>query len=120
MGRLRELFQWVAAILIGGWLGGVVAAGAGGNTFSPAHWYWPVVWACLGVGVVLMAGYVLIGVIEERRRRSPAFAIRFAEDEDNSLMRFRAGAIPEEVSTTSAAASATVQRSCPCAQDHWS
>jgi len=106
--RFRELALGFAGVFIGAAIGGFLTAGGAGSTFSPDHWYWPVVWGCLGAGAVLMVIYIGMVVGESRRRRSPALAIEFAEQERDSIMSFVGRGLPQRLSTASTAASAAV------------
>jgi hypothetical protein len=65
---------------MGAFLGAVAASGAGGHAFAPASWFWPFVWGCLALGMILLALWGYVGWAEEAFHRSDALDLLFEGD----------------------------------------
>ncbi|HKV32668.1 MAG TPA: hypothetical protein VJT14_16810 [Candidatus Dormibacteraeota bacterium] len=57
----RELALLVGGALVGAWFGALFSAGAAGKAFAPAGWFWPVAYACLILGALLVIAVVIAG-----------------------------------------------------------
>lgn len=66
----REALLAGASVLIGAFLGALVAAGSGGRSFVPAWWFWWVVAACLLGAILLFIVYVVIGHSDREHRKA--------------------------------------------------
>ncbi len=58
--RLRDLLLAVGGALLGVALGGLLSAGAAGNSFAPAWWFWPSVLACGVAGGLTVAACLVV------------------------------------------------------------
>jgi hypothetical protein len=100
----RELFLALGSALMGGCLGAVLAAGAAGQDFHPAPWFWPVVGICGALGLILVGGYSVEAVLSRPRLviGNPAVELRGIRRED------RLGSDQPMMSTTTTATSLSV------------
>jgi hypothetical protein len=62
---------------MGAWFGAILTAGAAGNAFAPAGWFWPAAYTCLVVGIVLVIGAEIAGFRDIRFHRSVPLELIF-------------------------------------------
>jgi peptidoglycan/LPS O-acetylase OafA/YrhL len=76
----REILQWAAGVMIGGFIGALLATGPSSGA-TPAPWFWPAMWAVLALGLGALAAYIGLGTKEARFLSSPAVHIDFTASE---------------------------------------
>jgi hypothetical protein len=82
----REISQWAAGIMIGGFLGAWLATGAA-SAAAPSPWFWPATWSVLALGLVALGIYALLGHKDARFLSSAAVTVAFSGEGTDSVMR---------------------------------
>lgn len=90
----------LSLLVMGGFIGAVAAAGADGGHFAPAPWFWPFVWTCLVVALVLAGVWLWLGSADEALHRSDALRIVFEGEGSPCVLEFvAANTLPPAIVT---------------------
>jgi hypothetical protein len=103
----RELSLAGACLFGGAAVGGLLAAGAGGTAFTPAAWFWPLLYVLIALAVLFCTGYVVALRREVATKRayeafhaSPAFDLTFDGEGTRCIHQYHAPASLIPIGTT--------------------
>jgi hypothetical protein len=85
---VRGIARSAALLLLGVFFGAVATAGAAGQAFSPAPWFWPATWTCLTLGLICLGSWAWLGGKEAAFHNSEAVDLVFEGPSTPCLYEF--------------------------------